>query len=232
MSKESNELIREVTNSLRNDKVKEFYQKNSKAILIGLSLVILVVLVIVGQNIYQNSKNKKYSANIQSAITSQQVGNVEESQEDLEKTFYDKSSPEKLRVIAGFRLAAVYLKKADEDSFKKVIPIYEEISSCKQCTTFSKDLAGMLWVKFSITTDKETSYEELINKINQFQIASKTFRYEIAIDKAFYELEQNHLDKSLEIFKSVSESLEAKEDAKNTAKEGIRIVEQRIANQG
>ena len=232
MSQESNEIIREVTNSLRNDKIKEFYTKNSKSILIGLSIVVVVIAVIVGSNIYTHNKNKEYSANIQNAITSQQAGKVEESQEDLEKAFYDKSSPEKLRVIAGFRLAGVYLQKGDVESFKKVIPIYEEISSCKDCTTFSKDLAAMLWVKFSITSDDKMPYDELIKRINAFQIASKTFRYEIAIDKAFYELEQGHTEKSRVIFQSVSDSLEASAEAKEAAKQGLRIVEQRIANQG
>ena len=85
MSEESNELIREVTSSLRNDKIKEFYIKNSKKIIIGLVVILLVIAVVVGKNIYLNKKNEKYSINIQNSITSQQVGKISESKEDLEK---------------------------------------------------------------------------------------------------------------------------------------------------
>lgn len=229
MSEESNELIREVTSSLRNDKIKEFYIKNSKKIIIGLVVILLVIAVVVGKNIYLNKKNEKYSINIQNSITSQQVGKISESKEDLEKVFFDKSAPENLKAIAGFRLAAVYLTDKSEDNSQKVLSIYEEISKCKSCDPYSSDLAGMLWVKFIITNNKDGSYEELVKKIEEIEKSSKHYKYEIAIDRAFYELSKDHLKKSQEIFESVANSLEATQSVKDVAKQGLRIVQQKSA---
>jgi len=227
MSEESNELMREVSSSLRNDKIKEFYSKYSKQILIGLATFILVVLVVIGQNIYIAKKNAKYSINIQNSITSQQSGKISESREDLEKVFYDKSAPGNLKAIAGFRLVAVYLSEDLDNNSDKVISIYDEIYNCKDCDIYSKDLAGMLWVKFNITSNKKMPYDELIKKIITVENSSKSFKYEIAIDRAFYELEQNHLKKSREVFELVANSLEATTNTKDIAKKGIRIIEQR-----
>lgn len=230
MSQESNELIREVNASLKNDKIKEFFNKNSKTIIIGLSVVVLILAVVVAQFIRTNSKNKKYSAQIQESITYQQLGEVANSKENLEKVYYDKGSPENLRAIAGFRLAAVYLTENNPDDMEKIISIYEEINHCKTCDIYSKDLAGMLWVRFMLTNSKDTPYEDMIAKIIRVENTSKSFKYEIAIDRGFYELQSNHLEKSREIFEYVSNSLEAGAVAKDTAKKGIRIIEQKIAN--
>jgi len=229
MTQESNELIREVTSSLRNEKIKEFYLKNSKRILIGLAVVVVFVLVLVGQSIYQKKQNEKYSINIQKSITSQQNGKISESREDLERVFYNKSAPANLKAIAGFRLVAVYLSDNSEDNTKKIISIYKEINECKKCDEYSRDLSGMLWGKFSISNDKETLYEEMIEKLKKAENSSKHFKYEMAIDRAFYELEQGHLDKSTEVFEFVSTSLEAAPGTKETAKQGLRIVEQKRA---
>ena len=229
MSNESNELIREVTTSLRNDQIKEFYQKNAKTIWITISSILVVIIAIAGTSLYKKKQNEKYSTDIQKSIMAQQSGKIEESKEDLEKVFFDQSAPEDLKAIAGFRLAAVYLGEGKEENIAKVISIYEQINNCQNCDSYSKDVAGMLWVKFNISNNAGTQYDELIGRIIKVENLSKHFKYEIAIDRGFYEIENNHLKKARKIFEFVSDSLEANISVKEMAKKGIRIIEQKSA---
>lgn len=229
MSNESNELIREVTTSLRNDRIKEFYQKNAKTILITVLSILVVIIAIAGTSLYKKKKNEKYSIDIQKSIMAQQSGKIEESKEDLEKVFFDPAAPENLKSIAGFRLAAVYLGEGKEENIAKVISIYEQINNCQNCDSYSKDVAGMLWVKFNISNNEEAKYDELIEKIIKIENSSKHFKYEIAIDRGFYEIENNHLTKALKIFEFISTSLEASASVKEMAQKGIRIIEQKSA---
>lgn len=224
MSDQSNELFREVSASLKNDKIKEFFQKNSKLITISATILIILLAIYAFLVISQKNANKKYSKPIQNAITKQKVGAIQDSKKDLQEVFYDEKTPDRLKAIAGFRLAAIYLSEDDKQNIKKIINIYEIINNCKKCDIYSKDLAGMLLVKFNITNNEEDSYEDLIAKIKKIENSSINYRYEIALDRAFYELENNHIEEAKKVFEFIVNSPEAKVDVKERANNGLKII--------
>jgi len=142
----------------------------------------------------------------------------------LEEIYQATMAPSRLKTIAGLRLSALYLGENNKESIKKAVEIYKNIANCGSCQSYGRDLARLLLVKFWLINEEFYNNKEIIKEIDDLAKKSEIFKYDIILEQAFFLLSQNNLEDSYNKFQSVVTSLEASDENKETAQNGINIL--------
>jgi hypothetical protein len=215
------ELINQAKSQARNEKIREFLNKNSR-LLKRLATVLAVVAVVFAVfTLIQNSRQEKFSAILHQSLIDQQLGNLKSAKENLKTIYEAKSAPSGVHSLASLRYAAFVLEEGNKAEAAK---IYEEVSKCFSCDSYIKDLAGLLAVRTWLIDENELKKEGLAKRIEKIENSNKSLKYQVAEQRALLEMQRNNLEKSYSIFELIAKSPESSDASKARAKDGLKMI--------
>ncbi len=221
MSDEITNLINQVKEQARRDSVANFFSKNSKIISRLVILALVLALVFVAYSSIKKSRQAQYSEYFHQALFYEQVGDADSAKKELQKIYDAKSAPSGVRSLASLRLAAIYFNEGNRSEANK---IYTEISQCRFCDLYIKDLAGFLLVKNWMSDESEMTKDDLLKKVEAIENSNKVFKYHIAEQRSFFEAKKGDLKKSYEILELIEKSSEAQNYLKERVKNEMQIL--------
>lgn len=221
MSDEVTTLINQAKDQARKENIKNFFCKNSK-ILSRLAVTVLVVIIVaLGMNSFQNSRQAKYSEIFHQSLIHQQLGDEAASRAELQKIYDAKMAPSGVRSLASLRLAAINF---NEGNIVEAEKIYAEISECGSCDTYIRDLAGLLLVKSWMSDEAEVNKDDIAARVEKVENSNKVLKYYISEQRAFLEAQKGNFEKSHQILELIVKSPESAQALKERAKDGIKIL--------
>ncbi len=214
-------LIDQAKSQARGDAVKNFISNNKKNVTTFTVVGTIALVIFLIFNFYQKSQERKFSKILHQSLIDQQIGDLAKAQESLKKIYETESAPGGVRSLAGLRYAGLLL---NEGKSVEAIKVYQTINECGSCDSYAKDLAGLLLVKFWIMDASENNKEDLGARIEKIENKSKILKYQIAEQRAWFEMQKNNLEKSRQIFESIAKNPEAPQVVKARAADGLRII--------
>lgn len=218
---ETMHLINQAQNEARKCQITNFLCKNRKILLALLTTIIIASAGFFAFKLYQKTQQEKFSKILHQSLIDQQSGDLAKAKENLKKIYDAKSAPSNIRALAALRYAAFLLEEGKNSESAK---IYQEISNCSYCDSYLKDLSGLLLVKTWMLDDAEIQKEDLPDRIEKIENASKTLKYQIAEQRAFLEMQKNNLAKSYQIFDSITKNPEVSNSLKSRSNDGLKMV--------
>jgi hypothetical protein len=219
MSDEMIHLINQARAQAKRDQWKRFI--SGKVVVRILLLTIILGAGFAGFRSYNKSQQQKFSEILHQSLINQQIGEIEKAKENLKTIYEAQSAPSGVKSLASLRYAALLLEEGKKSEAAK---IYAEVNDCNSCDDYVKDLAGLLAVKVWMSDEAEVKKEDLSARIEKIENASKLLRHHIAEQRAFLEMQKNNLEKSYQIFESISKSPEGSQALKSRANDGLKIV--------
>lgn len=214
-------LINQARSQARNDDFKRFFAKHSKNIITTIILFTVLLAGFFGYKTYKNSQEEKYSEILHQSLLYQQERNLEKAKENLKIIYESKSAPSGVKALASLRYAAFLL---EEDNRQEAAKVYQAVNSCKSCDEYLHDLAGLLMVKLWMADLEEFKKEDLSLKIKKIEDGAKILKYNIAEQRAIFEMQNGNLEKAYEIFDLIAKSPEGSNSLKERAKNGLKMV--------
>ena len=221
MSDEVTTLINQAKDQARKENIKNFFCKNSKILSRLAVTAVVVIIVALGMNSFQNSRQAKYSEIFHQSLIHQQLGDEAASRAELQKIYDAKMAPSGVRSLASLRLAAIYFNEGNRVEAEK---IYAEISKCGSCDTYIRDLAGLLLVKSWMSDEAEVNKDDIAARVEKVENSNKVLKYYISEQRAFLEAQKGNLEKSHQILELIVKSPESAQALKERAKDGIKIL--------
>jgi hypothetical protein len=221
MSDETMNLINQARAQSRSEGIRSFFAKNAKNITRLVIFAIVALIIFFGFKSYQNSQEAKYSEILHKSLLNQQAGNVEEAKNDLKQIYNAKSAPSGVKSLASLRLAAILLEEGNKQDSAK---IYLEVSSCRSCDVFIKDLGGLLAVRTWLSDEAELNKDDLSARIEKIENGGKMLRYHIAEQRAMLELQRNNLEKAYKIYEQITKNPESSQVLKARAADGLKMI--------
>jgi len=214
-------LINQAKAQAKRDNLFKFFGKNSKAISMLATVVLVGAVGFFAFSYFQKSQQEKFSEILHQSLINQQLGDIAKAKENLKKIYDAKSAPSGVWSLASIRYAAFLLEEKNKTEAEIV---YQEINHCKSCDDYVRELAGLLVVKTWISDDNELAKEDLSSRIEKIENSSKVLRYYISEQRALLELQKNNLEKSYQIFNAIAKSPEAPKTLKARAADGEKMV--------
>jgi hypothetical protein len=220
MSNEVESLVKQAKEQARRENLKNFFYKNSKTFSrLSIAAVGLVIFLAIF-SYFQNSRQAKYSQIFHQSLIYQQLGDEAKTKESLQQIYNAKMAPSGVKSLASLRLAAIYFEEKNQAEAEK---IYLELTKCRFCDKYIRDLSGFLLIK-SWISNHEISEEQLLTDIQKIENSNKIFKYHIAEQRAFIELSAGNFEKSHQIFELIQKSSESSVALKERADNGIKIL--------
>ena len=221
MSDEVTNLINQAKDQARKENLKNFFCQNGKTLSRLAIAALVLAVVLLGLNSFQNSRQAKYSEIFHQSLISQQLGDEAKARAELQKIYDAKLAPSGVRSLASLRLAALYFNEGNRVEADK---IYLEISECGSCDTYLRDLAGLLLVKSWMSDEAEVNKDDLAARVEKVENSNKTLKYHISEQRAFLEAVKGNYEKSNQILELIIKSPESSQALKDRAKDGIQIL--------
>lgn len=221
MSDEALHLINRAREQARSEGIKNFFGNNAKIITRLFLGIILFAIIFVGLRSYQKSNQEKYSTILHKSLINQQIGDLAKAKENLKEIVEAKSAPSGVKSLAALRYGAFLLEEGDKAGAAKT---YQEVAECDSCDDYIRNLGALLTVKVWMVDEEEMKKEDLAARIEKIENDSDLLRYEIAEQRAFLELQKNNLEKSYQIFESISKAPESSQIMKTRAADGMQMV--------
>lgn len=220
MSDEISTMLKQAKSEARLENFFKFLGKNSKVLIYGAIVFLLISILVLAFNIYQNNAKEKYSAILHQSLIYQQLGENDKAKAELEK-IVNSSVPSGVKSLASLRYAAFLLEQKD---FKGAKKIYSNIRNCRFCDDYVRDLSSLLLVR-TIISDKEelSNRENLMAKILKIEKEAKILKNYISEQIAMLELVENNPKKAYAIFEKISQDKASSDALKNRAIDGMKI---------
>jgi hypothetical protein len=216
-----NNLINQAKSEARSERLRGFFSKHKKIVSNSLIVIATVAVGFFLFAIYQNFQQEKYSEILHQSLIYQQTGDNQKAKESLKKIYESKFAPSGVKSIASLRYAAFLLSEGDKIESAK---IYQEISDCRFCDSYIKDVAGLLAVRTWMSDKNEMAKEELSSRIEKMEKKNKILKHYISEQRALLEMHRNNLEKSYQIFDSFSKASDISPDLKNRAVDGLQMI--------
>lgn len=213
-------MINQARSEARSDSIKQFFGKNSKLIAKVSIAAVVCVVTYSAYSIYQNGQQKKFSEIFHQALIDQQLGGLDKAKEAL-KSIHESSAPSGVKSLASMRYAALLL---DENKKIEAAEIYKQISECRSCDAYVRDLGGLLAVKTWLSDESESKKDDLLARIEKIESDSKELRFQISEQKAFLYVQKNDLAKAYEVLDSVAKSPEVPQNIKSRVEDSLKMI--------
>lgn len=221
MSNEVNEIINQAKAQATKEKLNNFLKKNFKLIRNLAIAAFVAFLIFFAGNSFYKSRQVKFSEILHQSLINQRVGDTAKAKENLTIIHNAKTAPSGVKSLASLRLAALLF---DEGKKSQAAEIYVEISKCRSCDDYIKDLSGLLAVKSWMSDENEIKKDDLIARIEKIESRNKMLKYHILEQKAILEMQRNNLEKSYQIFELISKNPESSQVLKARAAESLRVI--------
>lgn len=222
MSDEMINLINKAKAQAKRDALFSFLGKNSRIVLKVAVVVVVAGVVSIGVTTYKKAQEAKYSEMFHRALLDQQTGEIDKAKESLKKIINDSSAPSGIKSLASLRYAAFLL---EENKKEEAAKIYLEVANCRSCEDFVRDLSRLLAVKVWMSDAAEMQKADLAARIKKIEDSASILKGQIAEQRAFLELKNDHFDEAKAIFISIEKSAEKQPNLKARAADGIKMVE-------
>lgn len=223
MSEKNNELfqmINQARSEARSDSIRRFFGKNSKLIARASIVVVACVVAYSGYSLYRNGQQEKFSEIFHQALIDQQLGNLDKAKESL-KNIHESSAPSGVKSLASMRYAALLL---DENKKIEAAEIYKQISECRSCDVYIRDLGGLLAVKTWLSDESESKKDDLLGRIEKIESDNKELHFQVSEQKAFFYVQKNDLAKAYEVLDSVAKSPELPQNIKTRVEDSLKMI--------
>lgn len=216
-----NNLINQAKSEARSERLRSFFSRHKKTLSTAFITLAIIAVGFFLFAIYQNFQQEKYSEILHQSLIYQQAGDNQKAKESLKKIYESKMAPSGVKSIASLRYAAFLLSEGDKVGSVK---IYQEISDCRFCDSYIKDIAGLLAARTWMSDKNEVAKEDLSLRIEKMEKKNKILKHYIAEQRALLEMSRNNLEKSYQIFDSLSKASDISPDLKTRATDGLQIV--------
>jgi hypothetical protein len=221
MSNEASEILSQAKAQVRKEKLNNFFKQNFKLIRNLVIAALIAVLIFFVVNVFNKSRQAKFSEILHQSLIDQQIGNIAKAKENLKIIYDAKTAPNGVQSLASLRLATLLF---DEGKKAEAAEIYVKINQCRSCDNYIKDLSGLLAVKSWMSDENEVKKDDLIARIEKIESKNKLLKYYILEQKAILEMLKNNLEKSYQIFELISKNSESSQVLKTRANQHLQMI--------
>ena len=208
----------------KNENIAKVFHQNKRMLIGVLILSIVGSIAFTAYKINKKSQQEKFSTMLHQSMIDQQLGDIEKSKKILIDISESSAAPSGVKSLALMRYAAILLDDGNKD---EAIKIYKNLSKCFNCDSYIKELSGLLMARTLLTDEKLLNDEDYLKAIVEIENSAKNLRYHIAEQRGYIEMNKNNLEKAYQIFEMIAKSPEIKENLKERANDGMRIVTQK-----
>jgi hypothetical protein len=220
-------LIRDLKSQIRKDKLFALAKAHQKTITYCLSLVILVAVLLTIFSFYTQIQATKYSTILHQAMIDERNGEKAKSEASL-KEIYESSAPAGVKSIASLKYAAILMKDGKTD---EAIEAYLTINKNRRFDAFVREYSGLVALKTLVDADKKENQEKVTALIAKLEKSSKTLKFHILEQKGLFLWNSGDFKGANEVFKSITENLEAPDMLRKRTTEMANIYKSRFGEE-
>ena len=224
MSSELNNILKSASAEVRSENIARIFKKNKKILTLILAIAVSGSICFTAYKINNKIQQEKYSEMLHQSMIEQQIGEIEKSKQTLKKIHESSSAPNGIKSLASLRYAGILI---DEGKKEDAITVYKQISSCRFCDAYIKDLSALLMVRTILTDETLSKKEEFVGDLEKIENKSKVLRYYIAEQRGYLEMNKNNFAVAYKIFEMIAKNPDVKENLKNRASDAMKMVIQK-----
>lgn len=220
MPNELDQIIAQAKKQAQDDKFRKFLRQRKNLLIKVAIAATIVAAVLVAAVSVQNYRAKKFSEILHQSLISQQMGKIDEAQQNLAEVYNSYFVPGGIKSIASLRYAAFLLNSGEND---KAIAVYQKLHSCFFCNDYAKDLAGLLVVKIWMSNNDEVAKPDLSNRIKKIEKSSDILKFHVVEQRALLALLNDKFGEAYEIFAMIAKEEDAFPALKERAEDGMKF---------
>lgn len=214
-------MINQAKAEARNDAIKTFFMKYRKIIKNLLLVFFIFVIGYIAVSVYQKAQQERYSQVLHQSLLDQQSGDIEKTKEALKSIYDSASAPSGIKALASLRYADIFLQ---EGKISKASEIYQDVSECRSCDTYIRELAGLLAIKSWIADENELKKDDILINIEKIESKTRVLKYHVLEQQGTVEMLKGELEKSYKTFDSIVKSPEAPKVVKARSSDALKKI--------